>query len=454
MESKKALSPLVAVVLLILVVVAGGLVIYSWYRSSATSVGEKASGILQRLGTSGETYLDIENLGFTNGTFVLTVRNKGDHVAKDIKVYLGGRLISTLDSLEPKASFDFLLQDLNPLKIGNGEVLNFKVVASNSQPVLRSYTLLKEGDAYFGTFSDWKYRIPILIENKAGESLENVSILIILNDTNFEFKNAKEDLSDLRFADESNNELPYWIERKGESDIYVWVKVPKLPVEGAKIFLYYSNPDASKPKYSIGDVFIFADNFDEGLDNWDVSNPGYMSLKDSLLIIDTTGTDNPSYISKSGFSVKPPVAIEEKVEVIKATAAKRRTATHISNKNGYAAFIGWEKDEKFHSTYWDGHHWTGDTVLFDSPEMGKFYITRVIFTEEDMIEEVLDINRNVLGNVTRHGYGGSLSVVGLTGSQFGRVKLAFDWIIVRKYYDDFIKVKFSKKERGLTFKIK
>jgi|GEM_PF-6371511 len=99
----------------------------------------------------------------------------------------------------------------------------------------------------------FRYRYPIVVEERSGTRLNDYQIKIILNSLNFDFSKVKPDGSDIRFADENGRLYPYWIEKwpdPGSSSQFqeavVWVKIDSIePFEKKKLYLYYGNPDAA-----------------------------------------------------------------------------------------------------------------------------------------------------------------------------------------------------------------
>ncbi len=110
----------------------------------------------------------------------------------------------------------------------------------------------------------WKYKCPITILNNGGTIL-NYSVLITLNNFNFNYSKADEKGNDIRFKDENGNDLNYWIENwnlTGGSNI--WVKLGNIPNGESTIYLYYGNPNAEKQ--SNGEVvFDFFDDFNDNI---------------------------------------------------------------------------------------------------------------------------------------------------------------------------------------------
>ena len=75
--------------------------------------------------------------------------------------------------------------------------------------------------------------------------------------------NVKPDFSDIRFTTTDNTVLTYWVQETGSNYAVVWVKVPSIPIAGARVYLYYGNPSALS--LSNGDAtFLLFDHFDAG----------------------------------------------------------------------------------------------------------------------------------------------------------------------------------------------
>jgi len=77
------------------------------------------------------------------------------------------------------------------------------------------------------------------------------------------------DFADLRFVDQGENILDYWLENYTEyENAVVWVKIPSIPTTGTTIDMYYGNPEAES--LSNGDnTFVFFDDFN-GVDGNDI----------------------------------------------------------------------------------------------------------------------------------------------------------------------------------------
>jgi len=155
--------------------------------------------------------------------------------------------------------------------------------------------LLLAGLAGIGTASpalsnsgggSWEDYEEISVQENSGKTLVDFQVLVELSGTNFPLE-AKPDGVDIRFADENNKELTYWIEEWDYSSkkAKIWVKVPRIPANGeTKLLMYYYNPSAIE--VSNGEAtFDFFDDFDgTGIDEskWYI-NSGKPSVSDSVL---------------------------------------------------------------------------------------------------------------------------------------------------------------------------
>jgi len=109
--------------------------------------------------------------------------------------------------------------------------------------------------------SNWFYRKPITITN-SGSELTDYQVLVTVDTASLISANKMQsDCDDIRFADSSGTELPYWIESGcNSSSTKIWVKVNSIPNGDSTIYLYYGNQSASAA--SNGDnTFEFFDDF-------------------------------------------------------------------------------------------------------------------------------------------------------------------------------------------------
>lgn len=112
--------------------------------------------------------------------------------------------------------------------------------------------------------ASWQLRKPITITNNGGSiSYYQIAVNITYD------SDMQPDFSDIRFANSSDYELPYWVENKVNSQwAYVWVKVPYLPVGNSTIYVYYKNSTQVNSTSNGDAVFIFFDDFSSDLSKW------------------------------------------------------------------------------------------------------------------------------------------------------------------------------------------
>jgi len=136
-------------------------------------------------------------------------------------------------------------------------VLTKKLIALTTFVFLFSLISIPNVYAWYSGYSDWQYRKSITITEQSGNTLTNYQVKLTI-DTASLISEGKmnSDCSDMRFTDENDNPIPYWIESGCNSDnTIVWVKVPEISANGnATVYMYYGNPSATSESNGI-DVF-------------------------------------------------------------------------------------------------------------------------------------------------------------------------------------------------------
>lgn len=116
----------------------------------------------------------------------------------------------------------------------------------------QSVDYLESCDIGTGIWSRWNYRRKIALT--PATSFANYPVNVKLRTSNFDYSKANSDGSDIRFLDENENSLKYWIARwnnTGVSDI--WVMVPN---EGTSaIYIYYGNLSATSTEVTKEEMF-------------------------------------------------------------------------------------------------------------------------------------------------------------------------------------------------------
>jgi hypothetical protein len=148
-------------------------------------------------------------------------------------------------------------------------------------------------------YKEWNYKTPITITNPTAQASVGYQILIQLDDSNFDYSNANDNASDLRFIDSLGNELNnYWVERWNARDTSVsriWVRLENLPAAGITITMYYGNKTAS-PLSNGENTFGFFDDFSgvttPDTTKWKTYSPtnGEIYVNDEGLLVLTNGS--------------------------------------------------------------------------------------------------------------------------------------------------------------------
>ncbi len=131
----------------------------------------------------------------------------------------------------------------------NVEYNGYKVFAGNT---LSTSPLSIEAENItlyrFPEYVGWAYYKEINITERTGSNLQDYTVPIILNSSNFDFNKAKDDGSDIRFlASDGRMLLDYWIQywNKDNQEALVWVKLNLTGGVATTIYMLYGNPEAS-----------------------------------------------------------------------------------------------------------------------------------------------------------------------------------------------------------------
>jgi len=147
----------------------------------------------------------------------------------------------------------------------------------------------------FAWLEGWQYRKPITITEQSGNTLTDYQVRLEI-DTASLISQGKmnSDCSDIRFTDENDNEIPYWIESGCNSaNTVIWVKVPEIPTSSSTtIYMYYGNSDATSESNVNevwgGSVFAFYDFVSGEATDW---VGGYNLTCDSGVSFTSEGAD-------------------------------------------------------------------------------------------------------------------------------------------------------------------
>ncbi|MCW4015081.1 MAG: DUF2341 domain-containing protein [Candidatus Bathyarchaeota archaeon] len=227
LRCKKAISPILATLLLIVIVVAAAIAAYAWVQGSATSQMTQASG-----------FMIIENVRFYDeDTVELTIRNTGTANFDVAAVYINGETHSVTQQVQSKGSSTFEIDYAWEL------ATEYDVKVATTSGLFAEITCATPYQLWYD--ASWAARKEITIDNTLNPNdLTNYQIMV-----NVEYdSDMNNDFSDLRFTDNTQQTLiPYWIETYAASDsATVWINVPTVSASSTEtIYMYYANPSAT-----------------------------------------------------------------------------------------------------------------------------------------------------------------------------------------------------------------
>ena len=298
-----------------------------------------------------------------------------------------------------------------------------------------SNTLYESNLRYFTTRC-FLYHRGITIDPATPES--DFQVKIQLNPSNFKYFKAKSDGSDLRFYDQSDTELNYWIENwdpSGTSNI--WVKVPILNT--SYIIMKYGNPFA-RPRSNGSRVFEFFDDFEDPIidtTKWNTTGIiGYEIVDGKLVINSPTGnyltTIDP--LELNSFIIEYDL-IESYDFRINLYCSQSPIHHASGGGNFYQILAPWEGDDSridwFLNGYIAGHVITG-SPYYDAyrGSLRTEYITDN--------SQNLWLNSNlgpIFDNVTLNKFSVSNTFLSLSKAASAGVSASIDFIAIRKYAD-------------------
>jgi len=109
----RAISPLIATIILISICIAGGLLIYSVFFSSAGTLTAKGQVSIESI--------DLVKDSTGKATFTITIKNTGNKPTSDVTVALASETAQSITpkTLEPGQSGTLVLTDLTGYTVGN-----------------------------------------------------------------------------------------------------------------------------------------------------------------------------------------------------------------------------------------------------------------------------------------------------------------------------------------------
>jgi hypothetical protein len=245
----KALSPVVASIILVAVVVAVSIAVAIWMGSISTGFMEVDEvAVTSYSWASDMTYVDltVKNLGTSKITLDSVEVN--DAPASDVSIVSGEAILEAGETAIVRVTDSFTAS----------RKYEFTVVTASSTKIVYVATASSTASREDWYDLSWQKRKALTIDNSVNPN-ELTCYQVRLN---VEYdSDMMADFSDLRFTDsDCQTPIPYWIESYVASDsAVVWVRVPTIPASSTTtVYMYYGSSSAaseSNPDDTF-DVFI------------------------------------------------------------------------------------------------------------------------------------------------------------------------------------------------------
>ncbi len=277
-KNSKALSPVIAGIILVAVVVAVSLAATTWMGSiSINFMKVDEVGVTSHSWASDMTYVDltVRNLG----TSKITLDNVevNDAPANDVSFVSGEATLEAGETAIVRLTQSFTASNKYEFTVATTSSTKVVYVATAS-----SSTTSRE-DWYD---LSWQKRKAVTIDN----SLNPNDLTGYQLQLNVQYDSDMiADFSDLRFTDSDyQTPIPYWIESYVASDsAVVWVKAPTIPASSTTtVYMYYGNPSAPSESDPDDTFDVFVDFTRDGVISYGGS--GQDTDPDQWEIIDDT----------------------------------------------------------------------------------------------------------------------------------------------------------------------
>jgi flagellin-like protein len=256
-KAKKALSPVVASIILIAVVVAVSLAVATWMGSLAFNFMKVDEiGVTSYSWASDVSYvnLTVKNLGTSKIT--LSDVKVNDAPASDVSIVSGEATLEAGEAAILKVTESFT----------SSNKYEFTIVTTSSTKIVYVATAHSSTSSPENWYNpSWLKRREVTIDNSLNPN--ELTCYQVQLTVGYD-SDMVSDFSDLRFTDSDGQTLiPYWVESSVPSDsAVVWVRVPVVPASStATVYMYYGNPSAASES-SPDDTFdVFVDFTRDGV---------------------------------------------------------------------------------------------------------------------------------------------------------------------------------------------
>jgi flagellin-like protein len=257
MKDKKALSPVVASIILIAVVVAVSLAVATWMGSmSFNFMKVDEMGVTSHSWASDVSYVDltVKNLG-TSKITLSDVEVNGVS-ASNVSIVSGEETLEAGETAIVRVTDSFKASTK----------YKFTVVTASSTKIVyiaTAYSSTSSPENWYNP--SWRKRKTVTIDNSLSPN-ELTCYQVQLN-VGYD-SDMIADFSDLRFTySDGQTLIPYWIESYvASTSAMVWVKVPTVPASStATVYMYYGNPSAASESSPTDTFDVFLDFTADGV---------------------------------------------------------------------------------------------------------------------------------------------------------------------------------------------
>jgi len=267
MKNNKALSPVVASIILIAVVIAVSIAATTWMGSISFSFMEVDEfRVTRHSWASDNSYINltIQNFGTTSVT-ISKVELNGE-TASSVSYPSGDATLSAGETTIVRVTHSFV----------SSKKYEFKIITTSATKLV--YIATASTKIWYNP--SWLKRKAVTIDNTLNPN-DLTGYQIQVNVTYASDMNN--DFSDLRFTDSDGQTLiSYWVESYVPSHSVVWVKVPSISASSTEtIYMYYGNPSATSESnpddtvdlfldFTIDDVISYGGSQDSDSTQWEI----------------------------------------------------------------------------------------------------------------------------------------------------------------------------------------
>jgi hypothetical protein len=233
--------------------------------------------------------------------------------------------------------------------------------------------------------NQWNYSQVIIITENANKTLTGYPVLVCLNSSNFDFSEAKEDGSDIRFFSK-NEMLNYWVENWNleKKEAVIWVKVPYISAKKTtEILMKYGNSRA-KSASDGKSTFDFFDNFEQNtLNDLDWSSKrtgdGTIEIENGICEVSipkSNAYDSSTIYSKKNFGINSMFVVKRK----KVTTGTDSEGPLL--RQGFTDQIESRKNEIRHETEYANENRVGWETVYKNQKYNQYDLTDVSVPED------------------------------------------------------------------------